>query len=772
MNKLKIGVFMGGKSIEREVSFNSGRTIADHLDTSKFNVIPIFQREDGTLFILPWKFLHRGKITDFKHRLETEAEEISWGQLKTLIDFVYLAVHGRLAEDGTLQGVFEVLGIPYLGSNVFVSALCMDKSIQRTWLEQNGIDVPKGILIKHQEIELLQNFRTYPSTPPSESIGTNGEYTTASNTQPKSPPRSPRWNAMNGGVRTILNKIESAGIKFPLIVKACKEGSSFGVYLVKTKKDLAEALNKAAHIFPEQAQDVLIEEKVEGIEFSSITLIDNQTDKPLPLPPTEIVNMQGKDIFDYEQKYMPGQAIKFTPARCSKENLEKIKKTCIKAMEVLGIETIARIDGFLTKDNKVIIFDPNTLSGMSPTTFLFRQAAEEGMSHTDLINHLLETDLKKYGLSVNQTSSKKKIQDKINVVVLLGGDTNEREVSLDSGRNACYKLSPKKYNVIPIFVDSNFEPYKITKQLLVRNKTNEVEHSLTPEMKIEWEDLPKLAEFAFLGLHGGRGENGSVQGMLEMLGLPYNGPGVFTSSLCMDKFKTNQFLKSAGLNTPEATLVNLKDWQTNQEKVLSSFTRYPYIAKPHNDGCSIEVAKVSNQKELVTAVEAVFSLGKEYALVEEIVQGMELTVGVVGNNNPTALPPSQSLSENEVLSMQEKFLPGAGENQTPAPLTQKTIKLVQENVEAAFKAVKGFGYSRIDCFYQSKEVSPTGKERVVILEINTLPALTPATCLFHQAAELGTKPMDFINQLVELGFEQHQTNSKLTKVKEGQIQRP
>ncbi|MBT5503669.1 hypothetical protein HOK15_05660, partial [Candidatus Falkowbacteria bacterium] len=156
----------------------------------------------------------------------------------------------------------------------------------------------------------------------------------------------------------------------------------------------------------------------------------------------------------------------------------------------------------------------------------------------------------------------------------------------------------------------------------------------------------------------------------------------------------------------------------------------------------------------------------------EIVQGMELTVGVVGNNNPTALPPSQSLSENEVLSMQEKFLPGAGENQTPAPLTQKTIKLVQENVEAAFKAVKGFGYSRIDCFYQSKEVSPTGKERVVILEINTLPALTPATCLFHQAAELGTKPMDFINQLVELGFEQHQTNSKLTKVKEGQIQRP
>lgn len=701
---------MGGKNIEKEVSFNSGRTIADHLDTSKFDVIPIFQREDGAIFILPWKFLHRGKISDFVNRLDAEAEKIKWSSLKNLVDFIYLAVHGRLAEDGTLQGFLEVLKIPYLGSKVFVSALCMDKSIQRSWLQSNGIDIPKGFVVRHQDIQ---------------------------------------------NIKGVMLQLKEHAITFPFIVKPVKEGSSLGVYVVKKEEDLQEALYNAAHIYPPMAQDVLIEEKIEGMEFSSITLINNQTDEPLSLPPTEIVNLNGKEIFDYEQKYMPGQALKFTPARCSKENLEKIQQTCLKTMQVLGIETIARIDGFLTKDGRVLIIDPNTLSGMSPTTFLFRQAAEVGMSHTDLINHLLETDLKKYGLSMSNENKKTDSISKINVAVLLGGDTNEKEVSLDSGRNACYKLSPDKYNVIPIFIDSKFEPYKINKQILVRNKTVEIEDILKPEMKIEWEDLATIADFAFLGLHGGRGENGSVQGMLEMLGLPYNGPGVFTSALCMDKYKTGQFLKAAGIDTPEATLINLKDWALDKNKVLSNFTKYPYIAKPHDDGCSVQVAKASSQQELETAIEAVFSLGKEYALVEEIVKGMELTVGVIGNDNPMALPPSQSLAAKEILSMQEKFLPGAGENQTPAPLPEHATKLVKETVEKAFKAVKGFGYSRIDCFYQSKDVSPTSKERVVILEINTLPALTPATCLFHQAAELGIKPMDFIDKIVQLGFEKH-----------------
>ena len=134
---------------------------------------------------------------------------------------------------------------------------------------------------------------------------------------------------------------------------------------------------------------------------------------------------------------------------------------------------------------------------------------------------------------------------------------------------------------------------------------------------------------------------------------------------------------------------------------------------------------------------------------------MELTVGVIGNDHPRALPPSQAISAQGILSIQEKFLPGAGENQTPALLSQEALRFVQDVMEKVYTILQCKGYARIDCFYQNAQISPTGKERVVILEVNTLPGLTPATCLFHQVAEIGLRPMDFIDTLIMLGFEEH-----------------
>ena len=100
-------------------------------------------------------------------------------------------------------------------------------------------------------------------------------------------------------------------------------------------------------------------------------------------------------------------------------------------------------------------------------------------------------------------------------------------------------------------------------------------------------------------------------------------------------------------------------------------------------------------------------------------------------------------------------MPGAGENQTPAPLSKDAMHYVQSVMEKVYTLVGCKGYVRIDCFYQDATQSPTGTERVIIIEINTLPGLTPATCIFHQAAEIGIKPMDFIDMIVQLGFEQH-----------------
>lgn len=712
-SQLRIGVLMGGKGIEREVSFNSGRTICDHLDTQRFEAIPLFQHYTGQLYILPWRFVRRGKIADFVDRLDTQAQKISWDELKTIVDFVYIATHGRYAEDGTLQGMLEVLKIPYLGSRIFASAVAMDKVVQRDFLVMAGIAITRGTVVRAYETDS----------------------------------------------DAIIARMKAQKIALPWLIKPAQEGSSLGITVIRSHAELWPALERARTIDQQVAQDVLVEEVIEGMEFSCIILEDYQNGTPLPLVPTEIVREAGTDIFDYAQKYMPGRALKFTPARCSADDCLRIQETCIQVMQALGIRTIARIDGFLCPDGRIVIIDPNTLSGMGPSTFLFRQAAEIGMGHAQVINHLVYTELAHtsneilQGIMNKQCNARIDHGPKLRVAVLFGGPSNERETSLDSGRNVIYKLSPQKYSVIPIFIDSNMGLYHINERLLVRNSTKEIALGLTDDMRIGWSDLPAIADFVFIGLHGGEGENGAVQGALEMLGLPYNGSSVFTSALCMDKFKTNEFLRHKGFAVPAGRLVSLH--QTESINWFDIFGCSSLIVKPHDDGCSVGVRNVINQEELRQALQELRLLGKEYALVEECVVGMELTVGVVGNGQPVAMPPSQAVAAAGVLSIEEKFLPGAGENQTPAPLSADALALVQRTVEAVYAAVGCTGYARIDCFYQTAEQSPTGHERVVIIEINTLPALTPATCIFHQAAELGIKPMEFIDQIVELGLQRH-----------------
>ncbi len=733
IQKLKIGVFMGGKSIEREVSFNSGRTICDHLDTNKYDIQPIFQTEDGELYLLPWHFLHRGKISDFRQRLDGEAKKISWDEFKSLVDFVYIAVHGRYAEDGTLQGMLDVLGIPYLGTKVLGSALGMDKVMQKELFKTHGIGIARGITIRAHELKTITK-------------------------------------------EEIVERLAQQNVAVPVIVKPSHEGSSLGIACAHTQEELIATIKQAGTIDPRKTQDVIIEEKIDGMEFvcvllQKVTNVNGSITKEwIPLPLTQVIPEQNTDIFDYEQKYMPGRATKITPAPFRAEDAQKIIDSCIKASNLLEFATISRIDGFLANDGRILLTDPNTLTGMAPATFLFHQAAEIGMSHTRLINFLIENELVTYGLAAtasHQTQEEEELSmangmKRTRVVVLLGGSSNEREISLESGRNVCYKLSPQKYEITPVFINENMELFRLSQKLLIKNSTREIAAAVTKDMQIHWHDLPAICDFVFLGLHGGKGENGSVQGTLEMLGLPYNGSGVLASALCMDKYRTNNFLRSQGFAVPQSHLLNQDTWlatsNTEKEQFCTDLPNlmYPVILKPHDDGCSVLVQKATTADELYEKINSFFTSGKKAVLIEELIQGIELTCGVIGNDVVIALPPSQVVANKGILSMEEKFLPGAGENQTPARLPAKTIELVQETMKKAYTTIGCRGYARIDCFYQTAEQSPNGQERVVILEFNTLPALTPATCLFHQAAEIGLKTMDLIDKIIELGFQEHQ----------------
>jgi D-alanine-D-alanine ligase len=723
MQKLRIGVLMGGKSLEKEVSFNSGRTVCDYVDSTRYTAVPIFQ-SGSQLYVLPWHFLHRGKTTDFEHRLPTEGTLIAWDDLKHHVDFIYIAQHGRYAEDGTLQGFLEVLGIPYFGSGILATALRADKIIHKALLNDAGIATPRFVAVEPHEVD---NYAYYKAS--------------------------------------ILEKLDAADIHNLFLVKPHNEGSSLGISVVD-EDGLEAALHKACYIEPSKKQRVLIEEKITGMEFTCIILIDYLSGEYIPLPPTESLPLPGTKFFDYEQKYMPGRGIKRTPARCSTETIKLIQQTCIKVMRTLEFDTMCRIDGFVTADHRIVIIDPNSFSGMAPSSYIFNQGAEINMSPSQIINHIIETDLHRYNM-LEAIINQKKLDSptmnnqKIRVAVLLGGKSNEKETSLDSGRNVFYKLSPHKYEPIPVFVSDTLELFILTQSQLVRNSTKEIVELLSETQKLQWNDLPAIADFVFNALHGGEGENGAVQGTLEMLGMPYNGSSVLASALCMNKYKTNQLLALHGFDVPKNVYITKDEWSNNQQEIctqitstLASLSAAGLIVKPHDDGCSVMVQKVINHDELITAINNVLH-EKDAVLIEECITGMELTVGVIGNDTPRALPPSQAISLTGILSIEEKFLPGAGENQTPAPLPQSALQFVQTVMENVYKTIQCKGYVRIDCFYQNAEISPTKKERVIILEINTLPGLTPATCLFHQAAEIGLKPMEFIDTLVTLGFEEH-----------------
>ncbi|MFH0898844.1 MAG: ATP-grasp domain-containing protein [bacterium] len=731
MPRFRVGVLMGGKSIEREVSFNSGRTICDHLDTTKYEVIPIFQTAMGKLYMLPWHFLHRGKITDFFDRLEHEAICISWDQFKKYVDFVYIAVHGRYGEDGTLQGMLEVLNIPYLGAKVFGSAAGMNKAFQKQLFAGNGIRVPAGIVVYAYEVGVLTE-------------------------------------------QQIVQRLKKENVSFPCIVKPVQEGSSLGVQVVHDSAQLLVAIKNAHAIDGSVTQDVIVEEKIEGMEFVCVSLQKFHGKDGgcawFSFPLTEVVIEDKTAFFDYEQKYMPGRALKITPPRCNAEHAQKIAQVCEKAAKILDFSTISRIDGILTKDGDVVIIDPNSLTGMSPATFLFHQAAEFGMNHTQLINFLIESELARYGIKHfykdYETQAKDKlVQKKIRIGVLLGGDTNEREISLESGRNVCYKLSPEKYDVVPLFVRDDMKLFTLTTKLLIKNSTKSIAGLVDDSMHIEWSQLPILYDFIFNALHGGKGENGAVQGALEMLAMPYNGSGVLASALCMDKFKTSTFLRQKGFDVPGSILIHKQDWHAKSEQDRQQYLEqqmeeyglhFPCIVKPADDGCSMFVGKVKNWSDVHTAFAQIFDAGKESVMLEELIKGMELTCGVIGNNDSIVFPPSQAVATQEILSIEEKFLPGAGTNITPAPLSKDQLLFVQNVVGDVYKVLGCKGYTRIDCFYQNEQESPTGKQQVVILENNSLPALTPATCLFHQAAEVGIRPMELIDKIVELGFQNHQ----------------
>lgn len=343
----------------------------------------------------------------------------------------------------------------------------------------------------------------------------------------------------------------------------------------------------------------------------------------------------------------------------------------------------------------------------------------------------------------------KLMEKRLRVGVVLGGMSSEREISLESGRNIYMSLDRQKYEGIPIFLDSQGRFWEIPLPLLVQNTTADIESRLDEAKRIAYEDLQERVDFVYIGLHGKYGEDGCLQGILELLGIPYSGSGVLASAVGMDKHITRHILAAAGMKVPKYLLISTKDWQTNPQ-VISGLVEdslgYPCVVKPTREGCSTGLAVVRQPEKLPAAIEAAFQWDNA-VLIEELLRGMEVTCGVMGNEEPVALLPSQTPPKGDFLTVEEKFLPGEGVNITPAPLPAEMLKKIQDTMIQAYKVLGIKVYARIDGFVVDGEV--------VITEPNTLPGMTPSTVIFHQAAEAGMSPPEFIDRIIQLSLEAH-----------------
>jgi D-alanine-D-alanine ligase len=499
----------------------------------------------------------------------------------------------------------------------------------------------------------------------------------------------------------------------------------------------------------------------------------------------------------------------------------------------------ARIDGFINAKGELFLNDPNTTSGMMPSSFFFHQAAEIGLNPSQFLTYILRTSLSErahtlpvhhqYQTLLQQldaaiANSKLKKSSKKRVAVFMGGYSTERHISVESGRNIYEKLaSSAKYQPFPVFVTGNDEShqlYLIPINVMLKDNADDIkekaehfkraavvdkiiadcksiikrfgnETNLFAPKQITYKELSKLTDLVFIGLHGRPGEDGTVQKELLKYKIPFNGSGVESSQITINKYSTNQLLKKHGFLVADQFLVYEQEWKKNSKTIIADIEKvgYPLIAKPADDGCSSAVKKIKTREELVNYAEGVFranlimspklseKLGlkpkeefpkKSYFLVEKFVDKngaahfLEVTGGMLTSYDKKgklvyeSFEPSETLAESEILSLEEKFLAGQGQNITPAryhktPAIRNAIsKEVQKALVAGAKVLKVEGYCRIDAFVR---IDKKNKPEVVFIEVNSLPGMTPATAIFHQCALNDYKPYEFIDAILEFGVE-------------------
>lgn len=791
----KLAVICGGPSFERGISLNSARSVMDHLKSSYLEIIPIYVDSRRQFYHISTSQLYSNTPADFDFKLARTATLLDPMALESLlksVDLVFPVIHGAFGEDGELQAILEKYQIPFVGHS---SSIC------------------KWMFRKHQAAETLRGngFATLPQLILSKK--------------------------QSGHHQQLVERFFKEHLLQRAIVKPVVGGSSIGVYSVSNPE---EACEKIQEVFDQGLdQEALIEPFCEGKEFT-IVVFENPNNEPVALIPTEVdLSYADHQIFDFRKKYLPtNQATYHTPPRFPQIVIEQIRMQAEQIFKLFGMRDFVRLDGWLM-DNGVIYFtDINPISGLEQNSFFFRQASLLGMTHREVLEYVIKSACKRYGISFPQPEISQN-HSKLPVYVLFGNRNAERQVSLMSGTNIWLKLlQSHEHAPVPFFFDHQGDVWEIPYSYTLNHTVEEIYANCisSPITHLHWHAImenirsrlgikkepqnqasrmplgdflgkaSKERAFIFIAMHGGDGENGTLQRHLEEHRIPYNGSNAQTSALCIDKFLTGEKIQQLGdpdlLSIPKKSicLTQFKeDSSSAYEKIwrdwCDELSSTRLIIKPRSDGCSAGIVLLQSADDFLRYVRffhqraayiPAFSFANQSCpiemppsmcgefLLEPFIETdeirienqtihhhpkegwIELTVGVLergGIYHP--FNPSITIAGGSVLSLEEKFQGGTGINLTPPPeeiLSSSGTQKIRKLVAKAAEALGIQNYARLDVFFNRLT------EKMILIEANTLPGMTPSTVIYHQglAEEPSLTPLALLEKIISTKLIDHQ----------------
>ncbi len=347
----------------------------------------------------------------------------------------------------------------------------------------------------------------------------------------------------------------------------------------------------------------------------------------------------------------------------------------------------------------------------------------------------------------------------LTVALLFGGRSAEHEVSIISARAIYKNLDRKKYRVIAIYLTRKGE-WKSVKSPEVPEKELKTGRAFS---FLPWLSGLKshkiLADVYFPVLHGPYGEDGTIQGLLELADVPYVGAGVLGSALGMDKAMFKRLLDCLGLPVVPYRVVYEEEWQKNQanlEKQIFKEFKLPLFIKPANLGSSVGITKVKSRSALPVALNIAFRYDRKI-LVEKAICGREIECSVLGNEEPQASLPGEVIPYREFYDYADKYLEGKTRFQIPAELPEELTRRFQELSIAAFRAIEACGLARVDFFLEKNT------NKIYINEINTIPGFTEISMYPKLWEASGLKFSQLLDRLIELALERHQQKKRCLK---------